>query len=211
VPSAGESADGEVQHARGVRVVVVEPVHQRSVDERRVAQRQAHRHADDAARSGPGEARDRVGDALGKILPPRSEGTADRIEYEILRAHCDTPRHVVEGESGGESGEPFRNRWGGSGHCVRGGDFLRCPIHDCIVQQVSEAHNGRQVKQVGERTFRESLARLSLSETKPDNIGDVVRRELRWGQSCRGLALCLPETLSASQTVANRLMLAGDG
>jgi hypothetical protein len=97
-----------VHHAGGVRVVVVQAVHQDAVRQRGVAQRQPVAQADHAARPGAGEARHRAGEARRERLAARSEGAADGVEHQVLGARQDALRSGAQ--PGGELAEPQGER-----------------------------------------------------------------------------------------------------
>ena len=88
-------ADGEHrrQHAGGcvddtaaMGVVEIEAVNQNAVDQRRIAQRQPRRHADDGEIAGARKAGNGCHRPVREVIAGRGERDADRIENQVLGA-----------------------------------------------------------------------------------------------------------------------------
>ena len=78
-----------------VRVVVVEPVHQRAVHQYRIAHAEPRRHADHRAIPRLANRLDARKDPFGERIAGRRHGDADRIEDQIFGALPDIRRNIV--------------------------------------------------------------------------------------------------------------------
>ena len=117
IQRGGQDPDRQVDHARHVRVVVVEAVREHAVEQHRVAQRQAAVVPDDAGAPGRVVERRHVVEGAREVVredfAARRERTADRVEHQVAGAQADVGRDVVQVQSVREAGQRLRDRFAG--------------------------------------------------------------------------------------------------
>src|SRR5215207_2402645 len=107
-----------MEHRRQVRVVEVEAVRERAVDQGCLRRGVAFAAADDARCRRASPAVDHFGNAAGETEAVRGEADADGVEDALLDAVDHVGRKVVEGDLVSETGERLRDRRLG-GHCEK--------------------------------------------------------------------------------------------